>query len=436
MKLVGDIIEKDVTSSSIEIEISSQTTGFPKLYEPEKFSSWRTRLQAKKKALQKSKELDNENNLNTNYDQMSEAERIHWENIKLLNSMSFDQILKEKSELLDSLNPNVLQSLINRVDKKLNKEKDIKDDSLLSPFFTEIEGGFGNWIGGTKEFPNFPRLDDAAVDRALGIKTKKEKNVKFQDESDNVFNCTRGIKDEDDIAIQEYQFVQKMDHMSNEELLKDVHFLKIKKSNNILEEFEALDIYDANFNEKLHEKYFPDLPKEIEKTEWFSPISSNENREILDDVSECRFDFKGNLVPLTREIKNTFSGLHHHSDKPELAGYTISELEYLSRSTFSPQRCIAIQTLGRILYKLGKQNYYQITPEVDLKTYKEEGGTEGVTNRVYAMFWDLLKSTRVIESLKNSADETKTKSLNVRNYAIDALWLWKQGGGDFRTREK
>ena len=146
----------------------------------------------------------------------------------------------------------------------------------------------------------------------------------------------------------------------------------------------------------------------------------------IEDVTQCRFDFKGNLVPPNRPIDNTNSGLHHHSEDQHLAGYTIIELAHLARSQFASQRAIAIRTLGRILYKLGKQEYNsQLTVEVN-----DESEAEDATKHIYMMFWDLVKDTKVIELLELGSDEKYTKSLSIRNYAIEALWLWKQGGGN------
>lgn len=223
--------------------------------------------------------------------------------------------------------------------------------------------------------------------------------------------------------------------MKNEDLFKDVHFIKEENQNEI--DLEKLDINDPDFNDKLHDKYFPDLPKEVNKLKWMQPIHQEENKNcIIEDVFECRFDFSGNLVPPTRQIESTVhSGLHHHSESPELAGYTIVELEHLARSTFASQRCIAIQTLGRILYKLGQKSYYQLVPEIDSETYKEDGSISNVMDKIYSMFWDLIKDGKIIESLEIASDEKYTRNLSVRNYAIDALWLWKQGGGDFRVKK-
>lgn len=450
MDLLGDIVEKETVE--IQEAPAAPSSGFPELYQPEKISSWKVRLQEKKRQGRKHKkqqasdpEPRAEQAAGAPDSTMSEAERIHLENIKLMMEMSPEQLEREKQELLDSLDAGVIQGLLKRIGKKQKNESlESSMSSATTPLFAEIEGAPGTWVGGSREFPDLPRLDDDAVDKALGIvknPAEEAKHVKFIEDQapeplEQPVECPpSAIEDQDDIAPQEYQFVQRMDHMSNEELLQDVHFIKNSSADALEGQFEALDLDDPKFDEKLHEKYFPDLPREVEKMQWMKPVPENRTDGVLDDVSLCRFDFKGNLVPPTRKVDSTYTGLHHHSEDPQLAGYTILELQHLSRSTFAAQRCIALQTLGRVLYKLGKQSYYQLVPEVDAETYKEEGGTDAIVNRIYAMFWDLCKACMVIESLEEAADEKRTRNISVRNYAIDALWLWKQGGGDFRNKQ-
>ena len=55
---------------------------------------------------------------------------------------------------------------------------------------------------------------------------------------------------------------------------------------------------------------------------------------------------------------------------------------------------------------------------------------EEATKHIYTMFWDLVKDAKVIELLELGSDEKFTKNLSIRNYSIEALWLWKQGGGN------
>lgn len=485
MDLIGDIIEKEVDINDsnnpsgnedllnfniIEknIDQSVQNTGFPELYRPKKISSWKQRLKEKKRKQQQQQQqeksvsytttkISDENNKPIN--PSNDVDAIHLENLNVLKNMSREEILNEQKELLATLSPKLIQNLLKNIKKRQNIE-----DSDNPPLFAEIEGASGTWVGGVND--NLPKLDPKQVEWALHGKDNSEI---FEEEQSNVkkgitgnepkhvsFNTDPQVEhveeeeeeedfdDLDDVAPLDYQMAQSIDHMTNEDLLKDVHFMKklsVNDSDNE-EDLMSLDINDPNFNEKLHEKFFPDLPKDIEKLKWMQqvpefPKGDDPSKFIIDDVSMIRFDFNGNLVPPTRKIDNTIrSGLHHHSSDPHLAGYTLLELNRLAKSTFAPQRCIAIQTLGRILYKLGKQSYYQLVPEIDSETYKEDGSIQNVMNNVYAMFWDLIKSEEIVLTLEVASDEKFTKNLSVRTYGIDALWLWKKGGGDFREKTK
>ncbi|CAI4038374.1 hypothetical protein SMKI_04G7180 [Saccharomyces mikatae IFO 1815] len=433
MDLLGDIVEKD-TSDSVEsnendLLISNNSkTGFPELYKPKKISSWKERLREKRTQKKKSSAKDAENEQVATDVPVSEARSIHNENIKLLQEMTDEQIIQERKDLYDSLDPKLVTKLLKNINKRAKDENN-------TPLFAEIEGASGTWVGGNKQgIYDLPPLEDEDVNAALDIRPNS-KHVKFDEQDKEEEKYNDDVDDVDDVAPLDFQMAQSIDHMKNEDLFKDVHFIKEEKQSEI--ELEKLDINDPNFNDKLHEKYFPDLPKEVNKLKWMQSVQQKTNKSyIIEDVSECRFDFEGNLVPPTRQIDSTIhSGLHHHSDSPELAGYTIVELEHLARSTFPSQRCIAIQTLGRILYKLGQKSYYQLVPEIDVETYKEDGNISNVMDKIYSMFWDLIKDGKIIESLEVASNDKCTRNLSVRNYAIDALWLWKQGGGDFRSKK-
>ncbi|KAH3899546.1 Rba50p SCDLUD_003823 [Saccharomycodes ludwigii] len=428
MDLLGDVVERKSTSDTNDDSTvySSNNNGFPELFKPNKMSSWKERLQNKRKKQNKESMTNN----------LTEAEKIHLENVKLMMQMSPEQLAKERKELLDSLNPKVLEKLINRIDDRKKNTKGVNNATDAStkniPIFTEIDSiGDKHWIGGTREFPDLPKLDDAAVDKALGI-VSLDTNPNEDTLQDNTAN--QFVNDEQDaIAPQEYQFIQQMDHMTNEELLKDVHFIK-PNTDELEKTMKKLELNDPDFQDKLKELYFPDLPTEIDKLEWMKPLETKSTTTVIDNVGDIRFDFNGNLIPPQIEVKSTFDGLHHHSKKAELKGYTVEELGILSRSTMPSQRCYAIQTLGRILYKLGKQSYYELVPEVDVETFEKLGGTvEGTVTEIYSQFWDLIIMCHIISNLQEASS---SKNLSVKNYAIRALWLWKKGGGDFRKKKK
>lgn len=454
MDLLGDIVEKDTADQEEpEFNGNSNVSGFPELYKPKKISSWKERLMEKKRNEKKPFAGKSRANVKLHDETRTEAQSIHEENINRLKNMSQEEILNERKSLMESLEPKLIQNLL----KNINKRAQSNDSA---PLFAEIEGASGTWVGGENEnaLKNLPSLDKIQVDRALGVVASqhditndidRDNNLSVKWEEDDIHSeLVKGseeyerepINDIDDVAPLDYQMAQSIDHMTNDELMADVHFMKstIHSKEEVDEELklEKLDINDPDFNQKLHDKYFPDLPKDIDKLKWMERVPDlpeNAKSIIIQDVAQCRFDFKGNLVPPSREVNTTIhSGLHHHSTDPQLAGYTLVELSHLSRSKFSSQRCIAIQIIGRVLYKLGKQSYEQLVPEIDSETYKEDGSIKNVMNKIYAMFWDLIKDLQIIDSLKFGAEESLTKNLSVRSYATDALWLWQQGGGDFR----
>ncbi|KAG0001925.1 hypothetical protein BGZ80_002136 [Entomortierella chlamydospora] len=125
----------------------------------------------------------------------------------------------------------------------------------------------------------------------------------------------------------------------------------------------------------LRKKYFADVPSEPEKLEWMGIESEN-----MDDgarhtpgksvapgpqpytVSEAdppaahyRFDFSGMII----EGKDTpiHMGLHHHGMDPTKAGYTLSELLHLIRSTVPSQRILPLNIVAKVLQNCRKSDY-------------------------------------------------------------------------------
>lgn len=178
-----------------------------------------------------------------------------------------------------------------------------------------------------------------------------------------------------------------------------------------------LDPNSDTFLKDLHQKYFSDLSSDPSKLAWMSDPSTSEQQYSPSNsdipVSGLRFSFTGALIPpaLSTRISTT-KGLHHHGESPSSAGYTIGELAHLARSTFPTQRCMAFQTLGRVLYRLGKGEYAQ----------GEEGGV------IERGLWACVREGRALGTLQNEAARNGGH-VSAKAYAVDALWLWRMGGG-------
>ena len=113
MDLLGDIVEKDVDEVSEVGELPDG--GFPKLYKPEKVSSWKARLKRKQQASQTGKA----NEVSSSRESMraveeSAAQRIHRENLETMRKMSPEEIARERQELLESLDPKLIQKLLKK----------------------------------------------------------------------------------------------------------------------------------------------------------------------------------------------------------------------------------------------------------------------------------------------------------------------------------
>lgn len=180
-----------------------------------------------------------------------------------------------------------------------------------------------------------------------------------------------------------------------------------------------LDPSDPNFLAALHSTYFPSLPADPSAMAWMAPIDLESEKDSAYSASQdafvpsaLRFDFRGHLLPprLSSQIPVT-KGLHHHAHAPSSAGYTIPELVHLGRSTYPAQRCIAYQTLGRVLYRLGR-GYFGLDEDVLC---------EGL--------WRLMDQGRVIEGLTEAAAKEDQGYRSVWVTATEAVWLWRKGGG-------
>ncbi len=179
----------------------------------------------------------------------------------------------------------------------------------------------------------------------------------------------------------------------------------------------ALDPSSPSFLTDLHAAYFPSLPTNPAAMAWMAPLPASSASEYSPasaslPPSSLRFDFRGHLLPprLAAQIPPT-KGLHHHSVAPDAAGYTIPELARLAHSAVAAQRCIAYQTLGRLLYRLGRGDF----------------GQEG--DDLCEALWAMVKEGEVLDILIREAGQGEHGNRTCWVTATEAVWLWRKGGG-------
>ncbi|KAI7509372.1 hypothetical protein KC347_g5265 [Hortaea werneckii] len=324
-----------------------------------------------------------------------EKQRIDDENRQKLAGMSEAEIEEERRELMNSMSPEFIQRLLKRsnIDSGSN-------ESNLQP-----------------EQP--PSVQENPVEEK---KTKEpKKSVKFADPepaappNPSQQPETRPPKDEKD-----------MRYVDDDPTPGDsVHFPPAPQP-------PDLDPNSTTFLTDLHEKYFPSLPTDPDKLSWMQTTRADRQAYSTGasafDAQEIRFSFTGELLaPTTSHLIPVTEGLHHHGAAPDAAGYTIPELAHLSRSSYAAQRCIAFQTLGRILYRLGKGEFGNPgEPGV------EATGLEDSLGELARGLWGVVEHEKVIEGLVAESEGQGVdggRHLSARAYATEAVWLWRKGGG-------
>lgn len=343
--------------------------------------------------------------------QEQEKSQIDQQNRDMLSGMSEAEIEEARAELLGSLDPDLVQKLLRRshIDSGSNEAES------LQPPPEPIEGGILHREKPTKQ-------KSVAFADETTTTPPKAPNPTVHDEEDDDKPLEVDIEPDFPDALKEAQAQEQKEEESTHDT---IHFPTPSQP-------PSLDPNSTTFLHDLHEKYFPSLPSDPSKLEWmrvrradktaYSPASTSVN------PNEIRFSFTGELLaPKTAASIPVTEGLHHHGDAPESAGYTIPELAHLSRSTYAAQRCIAFQTLGRVLYRLGKGEFGDAGEEG-----ANRPGADETLGELARGLWREVEKEHVIpqliaESEGNGVDGGR--HMSAKAYATEAVWLWRKGGG-------
>lgn len=311
-------------------------------------------------------------------DELSERESIDRENKQKLASMSAAEIAKERQELLAGLPPSLVHRLLSR------SAPGSAAENCSDSTFTLAQ----------------PQEPHQTQPTTVGIISdeKVEKTVRFAEDS------SIGKKSKSSSAG---QFSSLADDAMTDGDQHSFHFPKPQKPS-------EPDPTSPSFFHDLHQKYFASLPVDPSKLAWMQDAGNDSTYSpnlTQIEIPNLRFNFNGSLItPRQAERVPVTEGLHHHGEAASSAGYTVPELARLSRSTIATQRCIAYQTLGRIMYRLGTGEFGDIDEKIP----------KGL--------WKCINDGHVIKTLEEEANK-KNGHISANAYAIEALWLWRKGGG-------
>ncbi|KAK6331783.1 hypothetical protein TWF718_002324 [Orbilia javanica] len=427
--LIGDIAERTVSSAAVAptFDPSKSSTGFPahtKRKRPSAFRQQRNAAAAASAANSVPAAATNQNgavpqptSMKSNGGRVDEMSSIRAENEKVVANMSSQERDAERQELMDSLSPELLQMFLKRASLDDNVETSRRPrapEPPKEPVSTPTAAPSSSTITPPTAPTDTPTLPTSSPQPPPENPTPAH----LENIPESAFPPS--IK---------------------------VHFPQAPTPSTEPEP----DPDSPEFLAHLHKKYFPNLPTDPQKLAWMVPPSSTEQDPLyaptLSSVlpSSVRFDFRGRLLaPRKSRAVPGHLGLHHHADSPLSAGYTIPELSHLARSSFPAQRCMAFQTLGRILYRLGTGSYSKPNEELedpqtsngdvqeDARAQKEN--ERRVNTPLEQSLWRCIHEGRVLESLQEAGSGGRngegSSHLGIKNYALEALWLWQKGGGE------
>ncbi|KAI0460770.1 hypothetical protein LJB42_001629 [Komagataella kurtzmanii] len=443
MNLINEVIERNLNFESTTEELRNAENvpvvaldGFP-VATKRRPSKWSKRLHSKKPQTFPTDEMKS---LYKKTDSVSKPDRILHLGADTSGLQSPSQGTAGQSKDLSKYISRESLPFSQRTSSENEKNSDYINPQTKSLQFvdesccTENIEGYGTWIGGTVIEP--PSVSSSKTE---GIKSASSTEAYSNGEDASTKKCKLSCKTEfqqslqwDDVEYFNELYPKCSESTIETEIPNNTMHLPRPAINTKEKEYIELDLNDPEFNEKLHQKYFPDLPAHPEQLAWMSPVT-NETEEgddvVYDSVKDIRFDFKGEMIPTSKVLSiPTTEGFHHHSRNPGMAGYTLHELATYACSTFPSQKCIAIQTLGRILYKLGKHCYPLSVDEIeacDSGRYLLASFEDTI--------WKLIEEFHIIEILIKSSNERETSNLSIRSYAVEALWLWRAGEGDKRS---
>ncbi|KAK5625129.1 hypothetical protein RRF57_000845 [Xylaria bambusicola] len=449
-----DIKEKEITEAQVPSfpQIKPGTSGFPehkKRNKPSAFKQKRQGLQPGRQTTKGSLTPPTSKTLRSSHHESqsisssqsfmaNEKINIDRENSQKLASMSPQEIEEARQELFSGLDSSTLERLLKRpnLDQAANMSNfsDLYLSSKLTPS-TVAETGME-----TDDPPEI-RVEDTSVIAGVNAAINQSLN---EPSTANAQGNTKKTPPKpyvsDELDEREASAKQTSNPENHKPVVDDDSAPKAPPKEHIIDpsapELEGahwprapqpadLDPSDPNFLQNLHEKYFPSLPADPSKLAWMAPIPTPNSPADRDSpyypgqdslpVSALRFDFRGALLPprISRAVP-TSKGLHHHGEAPEAAGYTIRELARLARSAVPGQRCVAYQTLGRILYRLGGGEFGGVHPD-----------------DVSMGIWREFSEGAVLRSLHEEVGTEEGRGRghrSARAYATEAIWLFEKGG--------
>ncbi|KAH8688758.1 putative transcription factor Rba50 [Talaromyces proteolyticus] len=420
INLIGEIKERAPKAPVAPTQKSS--TGFPAAKDRRRGSAFKQRRAAAQNV--SAKPSVQAPTRETGSVEEEEKRAIDEENRQRLATMSEEEIERERAELMSNLSPSLVERLMRRTKIADKPSSSAQQDSAA------LRSAESNRPKTTTKSVSFdlpePETAEPASNNSHALTTGAQKEATTSTQASEIDDRIPTLHPSDLRPASEFP-------------TGPIHFPTPPPRQDPM---PNLDPTSPSFYADLQAHYFPETPHDPSALSWLKP-SENDSDDLATSSpyhpsssavtvvpSALRFSLRGEILPPSTSLSlSTSLGLHHHADDPEAAGYTISELSILSRSTVPTQRCIAWQVLGRILYRLGKDELGE--PGSDL--------VEGL--------WTVIEReavvTRMLDEAEGGQDREEKgpratgwtgsnigKHASAKAWAVEGIWLWQMGGGN------
>ncbi|KAJ5460218.1 Transcription factor Rba50 [Penicillium daleae] len=444
--LIGEIREREPTAATPPapaLPSSASSTGFP-AHRRRKTPSFKER-----RAEQKAAATVPPDTLNSPPTLQDDKRAIGEENRRHLASMSETQIQREREELMESMDPKLLERFLRRAqideDEKTSSEKPEATPTPATAPTEEEPAASKPRKSVSFDIP----LEPAASTRKTSQKPSTTPKPAVNDDRSPLH------------PPKDLRPASEKPPIMDPSVIETFHFPRPKQP------MPVLDPSSPDFLTDLQSHYFPEMTTDPAALSWLRPPSSDpEDPDSISPYhpassamsmapSEIRFSLRGTILgPSTSLALPTTLGLHHHGNDPQAAGYTIPELAILSRSTFAAQRCVAWQVLGRILFRLGKGEFGERGGQLSEGLWfviEKEGVVGGMLAEAEGVSGQERIRGKTDTEPKDEDEKDKEEkkeggqdrpSLPVASgigrhasaaaWAMESVWLWQKGGGGDR----
>ncbi|KAJ5667984.1 uncharacterized protein N7477_006554 [Penicillium maclennaniae] len=430
--LVGEIREREPTSANPSAPApptpTASSTGFPAHRKRNKISSFKQRRAQQEGEQDKAAASITESSPPSVQD---DKQTIAEENRRHLASMSETQIKHEQEELIASMDQSLIERFLRRA--KIEDPGHETSEEPRPASATEIPAASKPKKSVSFDIPAAqpttapkPSIPVATSPKAFAKPRGRDDAPPTQTPSD--LHPASERPSLDPAVIEPFHFPQPSQPMP------------------------TLDPSSPNFLSDLQSHYFPEITHDPTALSWLQPPPDDEedpastsayhpaSSAISIAPSAIRFSLRGSIIaPNTSLSLPTTLGLHHHGEDPHAAGYTIPELAILSRSTFPAQRCIAWQVLGRILFRLGRDEFGERGGQLSEGLWfviEKEGVVGGMLAEAEGVPDPQTRATKEQEE-ESGASATPLASgigrhASATAWATEGVWLWQKGGGGDR----